>query len=116
MSPDGQFLFFNQTFETMLKVRLGLKSVPTSIYKLTSDHEESHQKVKGLIQDMIKPSSSFIGSDYKGSFVMKNSESSFSGSPKGHHQPGPSQRKVEVRLAKQTTQADVRSGGLLKED
>lgn len=39
----------------MLAQRLGLKTVPTSIFKLTNEDEDSTQRLRSLIIDILKP-------------------------------------------------------------
>lgn len=54
VNAKGMFLFFNENFEKLIKEKLGLKPLPTSIFKLTSTDEDSTTKIKNLITDLMK--------------------------------------------------------------
>lgn len=56
VNKKGQILFFNQQFEFMLMQRLGIKSLPNSIFKLINEEEISGTKLKNLVDE------SFVGS------------------------------------------------------
>lgn len=53
ITKEGQIIFCNEQFEKMLSERLNTRSLPNSIYKLTT-HEDSSAKLKQLITELTK--------------------------------------------------------------
>ncbi|CDW71528.1 multi-sensor hybrid histidine kinase [Stylonychia lemnae] len=105
VSQDGQIQFCNQTFENMLLQRLGIKTLPQSIYKLTSEDEESTHKLKSLIMDILKPQGSNFAINSTNQ-NLKNSENSFYGgnlnsaanNEKTCYNSG--NKKIEIKISK----------------
>jgi hypothetical protein len=58
VSKKGQILFCNAQFETMVNSRLGIKTLPTSIFKLATEEDDSCVKLKDLVNDFTKNNSS----------------------------------------------------------
>lgn len=68
----------------MLSDKLGIKQVPNSIFKLTSNDEENTHKLRSLVNDVIKP------------INLSNSSSNQSGGVLNNEKKG----KVEIRMKK----------------
>ena len=52
----GQIVYCNVQFEKMLQERLGIQSVPQSIFRLTKEDDESSKKLRSLIESAVQES------------------------------------------------------------
>eukprot|EP00347_Sterkiella_histriomuscorum_P018326 403345932 len=100
VGSDGQIQFCNQPFEQMLNVRLNVKQVPNTIFKLTTDDEDSTQRLKQLVNEILKPQASGNNLTLNN---LKNSESSFYGYGEKSQSIN---KKIEIKLGKNQVKSD----------
>jgi len=54
VNQAGQFFFYNEQFEKLVKERLHIKPFPSTIFKLTSNHKQSNDRLQNLLTELWK--------------------------------------------------------------